>query len=559
MLHEIAANPGIDAEGSNLSSTGTERPAEEGPKKNAKGWRFWAIFFVLALTSLLTSLEATITSTVLPVIVRDLGGGGNYIWVANGYFLTMASLPPMFGQIANIFGRRWPLIMSTVAFVIGSGICGGATNMAMLIAGRVLQGIGGSGIGVLVEIVICDLVPLRERGSYMAMVFGMVSLGTSLGPLFGGLIASYSTWRWAFYLALPIGGPALILLFAFLHVKYDKSNTLATKIGRLDWLGNFVFLGASSSVLVALGWAGVEYEWSSFQVLVPLVVGMVALAAFIALESSRFVANPMMPLHLFTNQVSASTFALTFLHGAVTMWAFYFLPVYFQGVLNATPYRSGIMLLPTILALIPFAIMGGLLLTKSGRYKPILVVAFALILIGFGLFTLLSENSSVGAWVGFQIIESAGAGLAIPSLLPALLAPLTDKDTALATGTWAFMRSFGVTWGVAIAGVVFGNRAEQLASSGVITNATIAADFKRGGAYRDATADFLNSLSEETREQVIAVQTSSLQRSWQVAIVFAAVGFLVAALLKEVPLREELDTEFGMADKVKEKVPAPEP
>ncbi len=423
--------------------------------------------------------------------------------------------------------------------------------MAMLISGRVLQGFGGSGISVLVETVICDLVPLRERGNYMALVFGMISVGTALGPLFGGLIVSYSTWRWAFYMALPVGGPALVLLVAFLHVNYDKSNTLATKLGSLDWLGNVVFIGASSSVLIALGWAGAggEYSWSSYRVVVPLVVGMVALAGFIVLEGSRFVANPMMPLHLFSNRTSAATFVLTFLHGLITMWAFYFLPVYFQGVLSETPYRSGILLLPTILALVPFAIVGGLLLTKFGRYKPILLVAFGLVVVGFGLFSLMDQNSSLGALVGFQIIESAGAGLAIPTLLPALLAPLTDKDTALATGTWAFMRSFGVTWGVAIAGAIFNNRAEQLAGRGIITDATVAGEFMHGGAYQRATASFLDGLSPETRDQVVALQNGSLRRSWLVAIAFSAVGFLVAVIPKEVPLRKELDSEFGMTER----------
>ncbi|KAJ5618956.1 hypothetical protein N7510_002940 [Penicillium lagena] len=543
---------------SGASDDDKEAPKEI-PKQNQRGPRFWAILFVLALTSLLTAMEATITSTVLPVIIADLGGGDNYIWVANGYFLTMASLQPMFGQVANVFGRRWPLIVATVAFLIGSGICGGSTNMAMMISGRVLQGFGGSGISVLVETVVCDLVPLRERGNYMALVFGMISVGTALGPLFGGLIVSYSTWRWAFYMALPIGGPSLVLLVMFLHVNYDKSNTLATKLGNLDWLGNIVFIGASSSVLIAINWAGGQYSWSSFHVIVPLVLGMVALVGFIVLEGSRFVANAMMPLHLFANRTSAATFALTFLHGLITMWSFYFLPVYFQGVLSATPYRSGIMLLPTILALVPFAIIGGLLLTRFGRYKPILITAFALVVVGFGMFSMLDQNSSVGAWVGFQIIESAGAGLAIPTLLPALLAPLTDKDTALAAGTWAFMRSFGVTWGVAIAGAIFSNRAEQLANSGAITNATVAAEFMDGGAYQSATANFLNSLSAETRAQITAVQNSSLQRSWQVAIAFAATGFLVAALLKEVPLRKELESEFGMTEKTNENGPAAVP
>ncbi|KAI0436082.1 major facilitator superfamily domain-containing protein [Xylaria telfairii] len=528
---------------------------KERPQQTRKGPRFWAILGVLALTSLLTSLEATVTSTVLPAIVADLGGGENYIWIANAYFLALAALQPMFGQLANVFGRRWPMIFSTAAFVLGSGICGGATNIAMIIGGRAIQGIGGSGVSVLCETIICDLVPLRERGNYMAIVFGMVSVGAALGPLFGGLLVSYSTWRWAFYLALPIGGPALVLLLLFLHVNYDKSKTLATKLSSLDWVGNTVFVGASSSVLIALSWAGGEYPWSSYEVLVPLVVGIVALAGFVGLEATRFVANPMIPLHLFANPITAVVFLLTFLHGIVTMWAFYFLPVYFQGVLSATPYRSGIMLLPTILALVPAAIIGGLLLTKLGRYKPILVVALALIVVGFGLFSLLNENSSTSAWVGFQVIESVGTGLAIPTLLPALLAPLTDKDTALATGTWAFMRSFGITWGVAIAGTIFSSRAAQLAGSGAISsNATVAAEFMAGGAYQDATSQFLDSLSAETRAQVVVVQSSALQLSWQVGIAFGALGFIAAVALKEVPLRTELDSEFGMTDKGKPNV-----
>ncbi|KAK8079267.1 hypothetical protein PG994_003074 [Apiospora phragmitis] len=551
MPQQEAADSNALNSGAPSSDTKEMAPDESVQQKRQtqKGLRLWAILAVLALASLLTALEATISSTVLPVIVQDLGGGDDYIWVANAYFLTMASLQPMFGQIANVFGRRWPMILSTVAFLLGSGICSGATNMGMLIAGRVIQGVGASGLSVLVETIICDLGPLRERGNYMAMVFGMISLGTALGPLFGGLIVTYSTWRWAFYLSLPIGGPALVLLFVFLHVKYDRQSILATKISSLDWLDNAIFIGASVAVLIALSWAGGQYAWSSYEVLVPLIVGMAALGGFIAFEGSRFAANPMMPIHLFTHRATLAVFALTFLHGVITMWAFYFLPVYFQGVLGETSCRSGIMLLPTILALIPAAIVGGLLLTKFGRYKPIPIVAFALVTVGFGLFSILGENSSTGAWVGFQLIESIGAGLAIPVLLPALLAPLTDQDTVLATGTWAFMRSFGVVWGFAIAGTVFGNRASQLAGAGAISsNSTIAADFIAGEAYRDATAYFLDSLPAETRGQVVAVQSSALQRSWQVAIAFGAVGFIAAALLREVLLREELDSEFGMTD-----------
>lgn len=417
-----------------------------------------------------------------------------------------------------------------------------------MIGGRAIQGIGGSGIGVLCEMIICDLVPLRNRGAYLGIVLGMVGLGAALGPLFGGLLVSYSTWRWAFYLALPIGGVSLVLLFAFLHVKYDKSQTLATKLSSLDFLGNAVFIGGATPVLIALSWAGGKYTWSSYQVLVPLIVGLATIGGFIMLEgNARLVPNPIMPLHLFDYSITAIVFLLTFLHGIITMWAYFFLPVYFQGVLAATAYRSGIMLLPTILALLPAAILGGVLLTKFGRYKPILVTSFALIVVGFGLFSTLDETSSTAAWVGFQVVESFGAGLAMAALLPALLAPLTDKDTAVATSTWSFMRSFGIMWGVAVAGTIYSNRAAQLARAGAISSdENVAAEFMAGGAYAAAESQFLNSISAQTRAEVVSVQSSALQRSWQVAIAFGAAGLIAAAMMKQVPLRKENDTKFGM-------------
>ncbi|KAK2811884.1 hypothetical protein FQN50_001922 [Emmonsiellopsis sp. PD_5] len=531
------------------------------PPKFEKGPRFWAIIVVLSLISLLTSLEATITSTVMPALVADLDGGENFIWVSNAYFLTMTSLMPMYGQLANVFGRRWPLIISGALFMLGSGICGGvfadekgnarrAKSMAAIIGGRAIQGIGGAGIGVLCEIVICDLVPLRERGTYMGAVFGMVGIGASLGPLFGGLLVSYSTWRWAFYMSLPIGGVAIVLLFAFLQVKYDKSQMWATKFSSLDWLGNFFFVGGTVPVLIALGWAGGQHPWSSYQVLVPLLVGLATMGAFVVLEgNARLTPNPIMPLHLFANSISSIVFLLTFLHGIVTMWALYFLPVYFQGVLSVSAYDAGIDILPTILALLPGAIIGGLLLSKFGRYKPILVFCFALIVVGFGSFTLLNENSSTGAWVGFQVLESFGAGFGMAAMLPALLAPLSDKDTALATATWGFMRSFGVMWGVAIAGTIYTSRAAELVRGGAISDPAVAAGFKAGGAYEAAQAHFLDSLPAQTRAEVISVQSTALQRSWQVAIAFGGVGLIAAVIMKQIPLREKNDTDFGMVDK----------
>ncbi|KIY01553.1 uncharacterized protein Z520_03105 [Fonsecaea multimorphosa CBS 102226] len=513
--------------------------------RSKKGLRFWMILVALSFTGMLTALDATITSTALPSIIADLGGGDLYIWAVNGYFLTMTALQPLYGQLANVFGRRWPAIAATAAFVLGSGVCGGARNMSMLIAGRVIQGAGAGGTSVLIEIIICDLVPLRQRGNYFAILFGLIALGTALGPFFGGLIVDYSTWRWVFYLNLPVGGVAVALLFAFLKVRWNRDVKFATKLTSIDWAGNVIFIAAICAVLIALSWAGAVYPWSSYHVLIPLVVGLVGLAGFLVFEGSRFASQPTMPLHLMSNRTSGTAYILTLLHSIVSIWWIYFLPVYFQGVLGSSPAYSGVQLLPSILALIPFGAMGGVAMSKFGRYRPLHSAGFAMMVLGFGLFDLLDQNSSTGAWVGYQIGGSAGTGLILSTLLPAVMAPLSESDTALATSTWAFLRAFGLTWGTAIPAAIFNNRFDALATTG-ITDSVVRGQLINGQAYGHATAAFLNTLSAPTREQVITVLNESLRRTWQVGIGFAGLGFLLSFLEKEIPLRQELETEFGM-------------
>ncbi|KAI2687739.1 hypothetical protein DTO012A7_3692 [Penicillium roqueforti] len=544
--------------GQNQHADGEPGSGPTNPPKSAaaaatfkKGPRFYAILVAICFVGMMTALEGTITSTALPSIIADLGGGDRYVWAVNGYFLAMTALQPLQGQLANVFGRRWPTIISTATFILGSGIGGGASNMSMLIAGRVIQGVGAGGINVLIEIIVCDLIPLRQRGQYIGMIFGVIALGTALGPLFGGLIVQHTTWRWVFYLNLPIGGVALVILILFLHVKYNQEKTFADKLTQIDWLGNVLFVATISAILIALSWAGAVYPWSSYHVIVPLVIGMLGLVGFMLFEASpRLAPHPMMPLHLFSNRTSAIAFILTFLHGIITIWALFFLPVYFQGVLGSSTTRSGIQLLPTILALVPFAGLGGTLMSKLGQYRFIHGAGFALVIIGFGLLTLLDERSNTGSWVGFQIIQSAGAGLVIPTLLPAVLAPLTEADTALATATWSFLRTFGMMWGTAIPAAILNNRFDSLAP-GRIGDQRVRTELLGGQAYEHATAAFRNTLPSETLKQFVSVLSDSIKRTWQVAIAFAALGLLVVLLEKDVPLRQELDTEFGLDEKGK--------
>ncbi|CAG9983211.1 unnamed protein product [Clonostachys byssicola] len=540
------------ADETNKSSDGVEVSNitnNDGPTAVKKGQRFWITIVALGFAGLLTALEATITSTAMPSIIAELGGGNAYIWAINGYLVALTSLQPLFGQLGDVFGRKWPMVAATALFVLGSGLCGGASNMTMMIAGRVIQGVGASGINVFIEVIICDLLPLRERGKYMAIIFGLVSVGTALGPFFGGLIVDSTTWRWVFYMILPIGAVALFLLTLVLPSNFNRDTTLASKLKKLDWTGNVIFIAAVSSIFIALAWAGVVYSWKSYQILVPLLVGFAGLAGFLVFEASRFAEQPMMPLRLLSNRTSAAVYLITFFHAIISMWTLYFLPVYFQGVLGSSPRTSGLQLLATILVMVPAAATGGVLLSKFGAYIPIHYISTAIAIIGFGLFTLLDENSSAGAWIGFQIIEAIGMGVIIPTLLPAILAPLTDADTGLATGTWSFFRSFGMSWGTAIPAAIFNNRFDELAGS-TIADETLRAQVTGGRAYEHATAAFLKTLSGENRTDFIATLDQSLRRTWQVGLGFSVIVFLFVFMEKKVALRNELDTEYGFKEKV---------
>lgn len=457
--------------------------------------------------------------------------------------VNRTALQPIFGQFANVFGRRYPMLVATALYTLGSGICGGANNIQMLIAGRVIQGIGAAGINVLIEIIVCDIAPLRERGLYLGIVVGSNLFSSGLGPLFGGLIVQNTNWRWVFYLNLPVGGASLVALFLFLQVKYDRVMTFTERLKRLDLGGSVIFVGSAISSLIALAWAGSTYSWSSVQVILPLVLGFVGLGCFLIYET--FVVDPIMPLRLFQNRTSLAAFFLTFLHALGVMMPLYFLPVYFQAVLGADPEHSGIYLLPTILTIIPAAMASGIFLQRVGRYKPIHFIGSAALAVSFGLFSLLDESSSTAAWVLFQMLMSTGAGLIIPTLLPAVQAELTDADTGSATGTWTFVRSFGMTWGVTIPSTIFNDRTTQLSSR--IQDPSVVSVLTGGKAYEHATKDFVDSIANPVvRAQVISVFSDSLKRMWQVGIAFVALSFFVVFIEKEVPLRKELDTEYGI-------------
>ncbi|KAI0193882.1 MFS general substrate transporter [Astrocystis sublimbata] len=472
------------------SPSPTGAPAADHGTAPTRGWRFWAIFVALSITSLLAAIESTVTSTAMPVIAEALDAGDLYVWFVNAYTLPSAALLPLYGQVADIFGRRWLTIVVVAIFAIGSGISGGANSPTMLIAGRAVQGAGGGGIILMIEMIICDLVPLRERA------------------------------------------------------KYNRQLSIADRLRRIDYIGNVVMVASVTAILIALTYGGTRFPWSSWRVLLPLLLGFAGLGVFIAFESSRWCADPMTPPHLFRNRTSAAAFFLTFTHSLFSFWVLYFLPVYFQAAQLYDPIRSGVLLLPTVVVIVPGGLISGVLLSKFGRYGPIHMAAFALMALGAGLLILLDQNSAPGLYIGLQFIGGLGSGLALSTLLPAVQAPLEEKDTASSSATWVFIRTFGTVWGVSIPAAILNSRCDALASR--IDDLAVRNQIAHGQCYAHGTSAWVQSLEEPTRDIVTGIFSDGLKTVWAVATAIVGVSFFAIFVEKEIKLRDSLETEYGM-------------
>ncbi|GLB11618.1 hypothetical protein AtubIFM57258_008488 [Aspergillus tubingensis] len=528
-------------------------PPSDPPRRD---WRFWAIFPPLCVATLLSALESTVVSTALPSIVDDLHSGNLYIWFVNGYFLTFTAFQPLYGQLAQVFGRRWLLIGAVAIFALGSGISGGASSSAMLLVGRVLQGAGGGGISLMTQLVISDLVSVRERGKFMAIIFTTFSLGTSLGPFIGGALVDNTTWRWVFYINLPIAGAALVLLYFFLQVHFQRRLTVRQKMSRIDFVGNAILIASVTSILIALSWGGSRYSWRSWHVLVPLLVGFAGTGFFHFYESTRFCKEPTLPTRILANNRTTSIVLFcSFCQFLLSFWTIYFLPIYFQGVLLVSPERSGVLLLPFVITSLPIAMLFGNLLTRWGRYKPIHIVAFMLITLGTGLFVRLDQHSSMAEYVIFQIITAVGTGMIMSTLLPAVQAPLQDTQVAPATATWGFLRAYGGVWGVAIPGAIFNSQIQTNLSKRV-SDPDVRRTLGSGSAYSHVSSSYIRSLPADVRDDVVSVYVDALRIVWATATAFAGLCFLLTLLEKEVPLRTSVKSDYGMRRREQEKTTA---
>ncbi|KOS17777.1 putative MFS-type transporter [Escovopsis weberi] len=514
-------------------------------KKDA---RFWLIILTLGITSILVAVDGTIIQTTLPTITDTLGGGTDFIWVSGVFFLAITALQPLYGQLANIFGRRNLLCATVGLFTLGSGICGGASSMNMLIGGRLVQGIGSAGINLLLELIICDLVPLRERGQYTSIIYSAALVGSTLGPWIGGEVIAKSSWRWVFYLNLPIGGTSMVLVIFLLNMNTRSGNPMAAQ-RRIDVVGNVLFIASTIAFLFGLIYGGVKYPWDSWHVLVPLILGIAGIIAFCAWEASPWCVEPALPKQLVGNRTSVAALVIAFLHMSVLQWVTYFVSVYFQVALHASPARAGVDLFPNMFGFLVSSVLAGVMVTKTGRYRPMQFLGWAIMSVLLGTYSLLKRGTPTAGWVLQVFFNAFGCGFVMPCLLPALQAELTDDDSAAAMAALTIARSFGSVVGTVVPSVIFNNEFDKRAHA--IQDRSTRDQLTGGEAYSHATKDYINGLHGATKDQVISVYLQALKLVWYIGLMICLIGFLVVFVEKEVVLRTSLDTEFGVKGKKK--------
>ncbi|KAI1619298.1 major facilitator superfamily transporter [Exophiala viscosa] len=410
----------------------------------------------LAAISLMVSLDATILVTSLSTMITALGGRTTQaFWVGTSYLLSYAVTMPYTAALSDIFGRPICLLVSLSSFDLGSIVCCVAKNLLALLVGRCFQGVGGGGIIILALDICTDIVPLRYRAKYYGIIQAAWAIGTCLGPLLGGAFVEHSTWRWIFYLMFPFCFIGFVSIPWLLTLK-PRTSSLKEKLLRIDITGGVLFIGSSTSFLVALSWGGTQEPWGSFRKLVPLILGAVGLGATMVWEG-LCAKEPFLRKSLFHCRSSYAAFAGAFAQGLLLYGQLYYIPFYFSSVRAFSPIRTGIALFPLTFAFIPSSLIIGSLNTRLNRFRWALWIGWLIATIGIGLTLLWDLRTPTAAWVVIGIVVGVGHGFVLNAQNFATQAICLPGDEAAAAAMYAFLRSFGMAIGVSIGSTVFQN------------------------------------------------------------------------------------------------------
>jgi EmrB/QacA subfamily drug resistance transporter len=503
-----------------MSSRLRERLATQPPGYRFTIGRILAIYSGIMVTLLLAALDQTIVSTALPRIVSDLGGLSSYSWVFTAYMLATTVTVPLYGKLGDKYGRRPLFLFSIAVFLVGSALCGLAQNMTELVAFRALQGLGAGGLFPLSLATVGEIVPPRDRGRYQGLIGAVFAAASIIGPAVGGFIVDNLSWRWVFYVNLPVGAVALVVIVLTMPTVAAKHEHV------IDWLGAAVLAAGTAALLLGLVWGGNQYAWTSVHVLGALAASVALLGLFALVE--RRVAEPILPFELLRDRTVSASVACMGLVGMAMFGTIAFVPLFVQGVIGTSATSSGVVLTPLMLGAVTMSMVSGQWVSRTGRYRPNALVGPIVLGAGMLLLWRMGVDTTNGEAARNMVVAGIGLGLMMQVFVLSVQNSVPVASIGIATALTQFSRSIGSTLGVTL--------------FGVIVNQRLPAAAQGQGAV-------LHRLAPTARARLAdALHPAFLSAAFVCLVVLA----LVVLFIKEVPLRRGFDEPAALADELGE-------
>ena len=479
----------------------------------------------LILAMLLAQLDNMIVAPALPTIVGELGGLDHLSWVVTAYILASTVATPIWGKLGDILGHKHTFMASIAVFLVGSALCGASQNMTELVLFRGLQGLGAGGLIVGIMSVIGMLVTPRERGKYVGVMMAVMPAAMIGGPLIGGFITDHASWRWAFYVNLPLGIVSLFVVWSTLHLSHERPHEGKVTI---DWWGAGVLSVWITALVLAITWGGNQYPWGSWQELSLFAVAAVGLLTFALIERSS--AEPIIPLRLFGIANFTLATSLGFIAGFAMFGGITFLPQYQQFVQGASATNSGLLLMPMMIAAMVFSLGGGQIISRTGHYRSFPIIGTVLLAVGLWLFSTMGVTTPKWETSAYMVVLGAGMGCLMQTTSLIAQNSVTLRDLGAATGASTFVRNLGGSLGVAILGAIFANRVTStLTEAGVSGVSTKSAS--------GLTPAVLRTLPEPVQRVFQQAVTDGTHAIFLFAAAVTVAGFVVSWFIKQVPLR----------------------